>query len=328
MNSILSMQSHVVHGYVGNRTIQPILTSLKANLDIINLIQFSNHTGYNNHTGEITSSEEIDKLLDANLKCDFNYNGYILGYLSNNNNLKCILKYLKKEYQKSFRDYIVILDPVMGDDNVIYVEQNIIMEYQSLLSNDNIFTNNLVLTPNIFELQLLTNYEEIITKNLKMEDIYEMSNKVFEHKNNLKLLIVTNLNDLVLFNNDKYIYIMCLLRDKKLLFKVPKFEYYFTGVGDLFSGILMYSMLNNKLMNDFSNMDKLIQSINYTLNLIHCVLKLTIDNRKNLNNLRLDDTNRVSINMKDCELKILKSIQYLKDIDPNNMVDYFDRYLS
>lgn len=328
MNSILSLQSHVVHGYVGNRTIQPILTSLKVNIDIINLIQFSNHTGYNNHTGEITSSEEIIKLLDVNLKCDFQYNGYILGYLSNNNNLKSILNYLKQEYHKSYRDYIVILDPVMGDDNVIYVEENIIKEYQSLICNDNIFTNNLVLTPNIFELQLLTNYENIVTKDLKMDDIYEMSSKIFEHKNNLKLLIVTNLNDLVLFNNDKFVYIMCLLKDKKLLFKVPKFDYYFTGVGDLFSGVLMYSMLNNKLLDDFSDLKNIIKSINYTLNLIHLVLQLTIDDRKDLNNLRLDDKDRVSINMKDYELNILKSIKYLKDINNDNMVNYFDGYLS
>jgi pyridoxine kinase len=42
---ILSIQSHVVHGYVGNRCATFPLQLLGWEVDQINTVQFSNHTG-------------------------------------------------------------------------------------------------------------------------------------------------------------------------------------------------------------------------------------------------------------------------------------------
>ena len=42
---ILSIQSHVVHGYVGNKCAAFPIQLLGHELDTINSVQFSNHTG-------------------------------------------------------------------------------------------------------------------------------------------------------------------------------------------------------------------------------------------------------------------------------------------
>ena len=43
---VLSLQSHVVHGYVGNKAAVFPLQLLGFEVDVVNTVQFSNHTGY------------------------------------------------------------------------------------------------------------------------------------------------------------------------------------------------------------------------------------------------------------------------------------------
>jgi len=43
---VLSIQSHVVHGYVGNKSAVFPLQLHGFDVDFINSVQFSNHTGY------------------------------------------------------------------------------------------------------------------------------------------------------------------------------------------------------------------------------------------------------------------------------------------
>ncbi|XBW37854.1 hypothetical protein QEN19_003430 [Hanseniaspora menglaensis] len=320
-NTILSLQSHVVFGYVGNRAIQAIMNYLRYNLDTVNLIQFSNHTGYENHNGEIINPKELESILASNRECHFNYNGYLLGYLSNNNNLQAIRNYLHEIYKPSDKKSILLLDPVMGDDNLVYVEQNIIEEYRATIKCQQL-TNNLVLTPNLFELQILTGNEEKLTKDLTLDDMLAMSDQVFslKEKNNLKMLVITSLNDLHFksntntFDSDEYIYTLCITPFKKYLFKVPKYDTYFTGVGDMFSALLLYSLLELNAMSKLNDDKLVIQCIDFTLYFIHQFLKTTLENRnlKLLDNLNLNDVHRDPILMKDYELKILKAIRILK----------------
>ena len=322
--TILTLQSHVVYGYVGNRAIQAIINYLRYNLDIINLIQFSNHTGYENHTGEIIDPKELENILESNKSCNFNYDGFLLGYLSNNNNLKLIKKYLGDVYNEKDFKQILLLDPVMGDDNEIYVEKNIIEEYRNIIKSPNL-TNNLILTPNLFELQILTGNESKLTSELTLKDMLAMADDVFKYKeyNNLKMLVITSLNDLhfrensndeINNNNTEYIYTLCITPYKNYLFKVEKYDTYFTGVGDMFSGILLYSLLELDTMQHLDNDSLVIKCIDFTLNFIHQFLKITLENRdlSLLDKLSLNDVHRDPILMKDYELKILKAIRVLK----------------
>jgi pyridoxine kinase len=61
---VLSIQSHVVYGYVGNKAAVFPLELLGFQVDPIHTVQFSNHTGYlGGFRGKRLSSEEFDQLI-------------------------------------------------------------------------------------------------------------------------------------------------------------------------------------------------------------------------------------------------------------------------
>ena len=62
---VLSIQSHVVHGYVGNRCAVFPLQLLGYNVDFVNSVQFSNHTGYPTVKGSIMDGEQLGELLQG-----------------------------------------------------------------------------------------------------------------------------------------------------------------------------------------------------------------------------------------------------------------------
>eukprot|EP00038_Savillea_parva_P028785 m.67003 g.67003 ORF g.67003 m.67003 type:complete len:93 (+) comp8402_c0_seq1:290-568(+) len=67
--TVLSIQSHVVHGYVGNKSAVFPLQVLGIEVDVINSVQFSNHTGYPSFTGTKLGHEDMWDLfkgLEAN----------------------------------------------------------------------------------------------------------------------------------------------------------------------------------------------------------------------------------------------------------------------
>jgi pyridoxine kinase len=66
---VLSIQSSVVYGYVGNRSAVLPLQLLGIEVDPLNSVQLSNHTGYARFSGNKFEGAELDRLvegLDAN----------------------------------------------------------------------------------------------------------------------------------------------------------------------------------------------------------------------------------------------------------------------
>merc|ERR1712212_1211147 len=62
---VLSIQSHVVSGYVGNKSAVFPLQVLGFEVDYINSVQFSNHTGYSHFKGQILDAEQLGQLFDG-----------------------------------------------------------------------------------------------------------------------------------------------------------------------------------------------------------------------------------------------------------------------
>lgn len=56
------MQSHVVSGYVGNRAAVFPLQVLGFDVDSINTVQFSNHTGYPLFKGVVLGGEQLQDI--------------------------------------------------------------------------------------------------------------------------------------------------------------------------------------------------------------------------------------------------------------------------
>ncbi|CAH3152668.1 unnamed protein product, partial [Porites lobata] len=62
---VLSIQSHVVSGYVGNDSATFPLQVLGFEVDTINSVQLSNHTGYEHIKGQVLDSKELKELFEG-----------------------------------------------------------------------------------------------------------------------------------------------------------------------------------------------------------------------------------------------------------------------
>ncbi|KAG7834502.1 hypothetical protein KL943_002886 [Ogataea angusta] len=80
---LLSIQSHVAHGYVGNKAATFPLQTLGWNVDVLNTVNFSNHTGYGSVHGEVVAGDKLAQLYaglcDINVRYDALLTGYIHG---------------------------------------------------------------------------------------------------------------------------------------------------------------------------------------------------------------------------------------------------------
>src|SRR6202021_4083651 len=63
--NILSIQSWVAYGHVGNASAVFPLQRLGAEVWTINTVQFSNHTGYGHWTGQVYSGDAVRELVDG-----------------------------------------------------------------------------------------------------------------------------------------------------------------------------------------------------------------------------------------------------------------------
>ena len=98
---VLSIQSHTVHGYVGNKSAVFPLQLLGFEVDFINSVQFSNHTGYaNGWTGEVLDGGQLTALADGLARNGLPPGGgyaYVLtGYIGSASFLRALLGVLAR----------------------------------------------------------------------------------------------------------------------------------------------------------------------------------------------------------------------------------------
>uniref|UniRef100_A0A671DQJ1 Pyridoxal kinase n=1 Tax=Rhinolophus ferrumequinum TaxID=59479 RepID=A0A671DQJ1_RHIFE len=124
---VLSIQSHVVRGYVGNRAATFPLQVLGFEIDAVNSVQFSNHTGYAHWKGQVLNSDELHELYEGLKLNDVNKYDYVL----------------------------TVCDPVMGDkwnsEGSMYVPEDLLPVYK-----EKVVPVADIITPNQFEAELLS----------------------------------------------------------------------------------------------------------------------------------------------------------------------------
>lgn len=151
--NILSIQSWVSYGHVGNAAAVFPMQRLGAEVWAINTVQFSNHTGYGSWRGSVLPADLIRELVtgieerDALPRCD----ALLSGYLGDPLVAEAVL-YARARLQTANPAAIYCADPVIGDDGRgIYVRPGI-----AELMRDQIVPAADILTPNLFELRYLT----------------------------------------------------------------------------------------------------------------------------------------------------------------------------
>jgi len=150
---VLSIQSHVVSGYVGNKCAVFPLQVLGFDVDFINSVQFSNHTGYGHYRGQVLESKDLEELYDGLKTNDLvNYTHILTGYVGSPSFLTEISQVVRNIKAKC-PETVYLCDPVLGDNDEFYVPESLIPIYQQ-----KILPLAHIVTPNTFELQLLQRF--------------------------------------------------------------------------------------------------------------------------------------------------------------------------
>lgn len=293
--NILSIQSHVVHGYVGNKASTFPLQVLNWDVDVVNTVHFSNHTGYGKVFGTDATHEEISELFRGLQIVGTKYDALLTGYTPDSKTLKAVGE-IGDALKKQNEECLWLLDPVMGDEGKLYVDESVVPIYREILSTEKVD----IITPNQFEAELLLDFPITSIETLKQ------AIETLHSKFNLDHIVITSLSkdfvdSLNLKDNQDFIY--TVISSKEIsnditLFKVPRLKSYFTGVGDLFSALLIDRVAKGK---------KLVESVDEVLTVMSKVLKTT----QLLTLQKLGHSVDGSIGdpktMKECELRIIES---------------------
>ncbi|EKM81556.1 hypothetical protein AGABI1DRAFT_105107 [Agaricus bisporus var. burnettii JB137-S8] len=147
---LLSIQSHVVFGYVGGRAAVFPLECLGYDVDVVNTVNYSNHAGYGNVGGTKTSAKELEnifKILEENELLA--PTRLLTGYIPDAESLSAVNRIVQK-LKEERPGLIYLLDPVMGDAGKLYVAADVVPVYKQMLPLATI------IAPNWYEVELLT----------------------------------------------------------------------------------------------------------------------------------------------------------------------------
>jgi pyridoxine kinase len=150
--NILSIQSHVAFGHVGNAAAVFPMQRLGVEVWPIHTVQFSNHTGYGDWKGRVFDGPAIEELVDGIAergvlgRCD----GVLSGYMGSADIGTAILSAVARVRQANAKA-LYCCDPVIGDvGRGVFVRPGIpeFMRDQAVPTAD-------IVTPNQFELDFL-----------------------------------------------------------------------------------------------------------------------------------------------------------------------------
>jgi pyridoxine kinase len=151
--NILSIQSHVAYGHVGNASATFPMQRLGVEVWPIHTVQFSNHTGYGHWKGRVFDGGMIDEVMEGIAErgvlaqCD----GVLSGYMGSADIGHAILSAVER-VRAANPKALYCCDPVIGDvGRGVFVRPGIpeFIREQAVPAAD-------IVTPNQFELELLT----------------------------------------------------------------------------------------------------------------------------------------------------------------------------
>lgn len=151
--AILSIQSHVAYGHVGNAAAVFVLQRLGHEVWPVHTVQYSNHKGYGDWTGQDFSGGHVKDVVEGIAArgvladCEAVLSGYV-GRAEIGSAIMTAVEFVRRVRP----DTLFLCDPVMGDDDGgLYVADDMPAYYraQALPVAD-------IITPNRFELELLS----------------------------------------------------------------------------------------------------------------------------------------------------------------------------
>jgi pyridoxine kinase len=234
--AILSIQSHVCYGHVGNAAAVFPLQRLGFEVWPVHCLQFSNHPGYGDWSGEIFDAWKVAELLQGIERrgvlgdCE----AVLSGYLGTADFGSAILETVAA-VKAANPAALYLCDPVMGDAEAgIYVHPGIPAFFceQALRVAD-------IITPNLFELGILAG-QDVDDRETAITAARRLLN---DEKNRLKAVIVTSMTAKTAdpANLRKRIGILAVTPASVNLVTTPElpFEAPLKGTGDAFAALFL-----------------------------------------------------------------------------------------
>jgi pyridoxine kinase len=153
MRYVLSIQSSVAHGHVGNSAAAFALQRMGRDVMRVDTVRFSNHPAHGGFSGGAASAAEIDTLVDGLAARRFldQCAAVLSGYLGTAANGEAVARAVKLVRAAS-PGALFVCDPVMGDDpKGLFVQSDIPAVMREVLA-----PAADIVTPNRFELETLT----------------------------------------------------------------------------------------------------------------------------------------------------------------------------
>ncbi|CAK9832134.1 Pyridoxal kinase [Anthophora retusa] len=269
---ILSIQSHVVSGYVGNKSATFPLQLLGFEIDAINSVQLSNHTGYKVFKGQVLNDKDLEDLIDGLICNDLHdYTHLLTGYVGSVSFLKKIAEVVRALKCKN-PDLIYVCDPVMGDNGKMYVPEAL----KEIYKNEIVPLADIVV-PNQFELELLTN--------IKVKTMSELKDAIRRLHDIGPEIVAISSTDI----NNKLTAVFSITKDNKLIkINIPRIPTDFTGSGDLFAALF----LAHTYLED--NMEAAIEK---TVNTLHGILLKTYEHSQAYQNTESQRARRIELRL-------------------------------
>ncbi|KAG6853391.1 hypothetical protein C0991_004792 [Blastosporella zonata] len=243
---VLSIQSHVVYGYVGGKAAVFPLQCLGYDVDVVNTVHFSNHSGYGRSGGTRATAIELNAVFEGMERNELMVPARLLtGYVPGAEGLSAVAD-LARKLKSQKPDLIYLLDPVMGDAGKLYVAADVIPIYREMLPLSTI------ISPNWFEVETLTD--------VKLEDLSSLRKalSILHNTYHVPNVVISSIPltpwlsaalPSFIESADDTEQLLCLAsscsrdspEEQPIVYaqSVPLLPGYFSGVGDLFSALLL-----------------------------------------------------------------------------------------
>lgn len=259
---VISIQSHVVSGYVGNKSAVFPMQVLGYEVDAINSVQLCCHTGYKHFQGQVLNDSDLKTLFEGLKLNDIHrYSHLLTGYVGSESFLYEVIRAVK-ELKEANSAITYVCDPVLGDAGKFYVPKELMPIYR-----DQLLPLADIITPNQFEAELLsgvtiTNQESALKALSILHDkgVGTVILSSYEAGNEETLVTLAS----TLKGNDRRV---CRL-------EFPRLNCTFTGTGDLLSALL--------LVWTHKHPDNLLLACEKALSTMQAVLKRTLESAQAL----------------------------------------------
>lgn len=232
--NLLSIQSHVAYGHVGNASAAFPLQRLGAEVWPVHTVQFSNHTGYGAWRGQVFGADLIRDVVTGIeergvlSKCDGVLSGYMGDAAIGEAILEAVIKVKAANGQAQY-----CCDPVIGDvGRGVFVRPGIpeFMRGKAVPEAD-------VITPNQFELDYLSGI-----KTGALSDVLKAVKRL--HNSGPKTILVTSLH--VEDTPKNSLDLLVSGPDGQFRLRTPLLEISVNGAGDAIAALFFFHLLRTK----------------------------------------------------------------------------------